>query len=354
LLRFILTQAAPHCKSTASVYQKAFDSRKRCVPDYNLSRVPHNDQAHKQHSASCHFFGEQTMFSQKLLWQNHRVSPQSESGKRVLSRVLKLLLMVAVAMYMAICLLLFFTQRQLIYHPPHFSTIQVDGFARQSDLERWHDASGEAIGFKRLSPRKPAVGQLLITYGNGGCSTGCAHYANDIQSVAALDAYILDYPGYADRPGSPTEKNFYRAADQALQLLSTNLPVYLLGESLGTGVASYLAGTHPDRIGGIVLLSPYDKLSNIAQHQYPIFPVRLLLTDRFPSADYLRAYHGPVAISLDGRDNILPPQFGKRLYDEYGGPKRLWEFPDGWHIAIGEPAAQFWTEVLGFWHANGK
>lgn len=282
------------------------------------------------------------------------MSSQSDSWKQVSIRILKLLLMVTAAVYATICLLLYFIQRQLIYRPPHFSVEQTESFARQSGLERWRDASGKAIGFKHLSSQQPAVGQILITYGNAGYSTSCAHYANDIQNVAAMDVYILDYPGYADRPGSPTEKNLYRAADEALQLLNTNLPVYALGESLGTGVATYLAGTYPDRINGIVLLSPYDRLSNIAQNQYPIFPVRLLLTDRFPSADYLRAYHGPVAITLDGHDNIVPAQFGQQLYNDYAGPKRLWEFPNCWHITIGEPPVQFWTEVFNFWHTKEK
>jgi pimeloyl-ACP methyl ester carboxylesterase len=125
-----------------------------------------------------------------------------------------------------------------------------------------------------------------------------------------------------------------------------------MGESLGTGVAAYLAGTQPKRIAGLVLLSPYDKLANIAQDRYPILPARFLLLDRFPSADYLRDYHGPLAVVVDGHDNVVPEKFGKRLYEGYAGPKRLWEFPQKTHVVIGEPPAQFWREVLDFWQAG--
>ncbi|HEX9046768.1 MAG TPA: alpha/beta fold hydrolase, partial [Verrucomicrobiae bacterium] len=149
-----------------------------------------------------------------------------------------------------------------------------------------------------------------------------------------------------------SEKNLFAAADQAMRLLSTNRPTYVLGESLGTGVAAYLAGTQPDRIAGLVLLSPYDYLSNVAQHRMPFLPARFLLLDRFPSADYLRKYHGPVAITVDGRDDVVPERFGKNLYDGYSGPKRLWQFASGFHINIMEPPAQFWGEVLNFWHAD--
>jgi hypothetical protein len=137
-----------------------------------------------------------------------------------------------------------------------------------------------------------------------------------------------------------------------LLLLATNQPIYVLGESLGTGVAAHLAGTFPDQVAGVILLSPYNRLTELAEQRMPWLPVRLLLLDRFPSEVYLRNYHGPVAFSLDGRDNIVPERFGRQLYDGYAGPKRLWRFPQGGHIAIGEPTAQFWTEVLGFWQDN--
>ena len=45
-------------------------------------------------------------------------------------------------------------------------------------------------------------------------------------------------------------------------------------------------------------------------------------------------------------------KFGRRLYDGYAGPKRLWEFPNGEHATIMEPPEQFWKEAVEFWQAN--
>ena len=156
-------------------------------------------------------------------------------------------------------------QRRLIYFPPRFRPEQVDQLAQSAKLERWKNTSGQAIGMKRLSPKQPAVGRVLVVYGNGSCATGCAHYADVIQDVSAFDVFILEYPGYADRPGSPSQKSLFRAADEAFQLLATNGPVYLVGESLGTGVAAYLAGTHPDQVAGVILLGAYNRLTDVAQ-----------------------------------------------------------------------------------------
>jgi hypothetical protein len=269
-----------------------------------------------------------------------------------LRRGLQWLVLTLISLYVVVCIGCASYQRRLIYFPRHMAAKQVDESAKAAGLERWDNAAGEAIGMERRSPRQPAIGQVLVLYGNGGSSVGCAHYANDLQSVAPLDVFILEYPGYADRAGSPSQQNFFHAADAALPLLGANQPVYLLGESLGTGVAAYLAGTYPDRIAGVMLLSPYDRLTGVAQYRMPFLPAWLLLVDRFPSVDYLQNYHGPVGIMLDGRDTVVPERFGQKLYDDYSGPKRLWRFPEGHHISIPEPRAKFWGEVMDFWHAH--
>jgi uncharacterized protein len=81
----------------------------------------------------------------------------------------------------------------------------------------------------------------------------------------------------------------------------------------------------------------------------PLLPVRLLLRDRFPAQQYLRNYHGPVAIAVAGRDTVVPERFGRRLYEGYSGPKKLWEFPEGDHGAVMRQPPEFWKEVVELW-----
>jgi len=257
-----------------------------------------------------------------------------------------------VAFYLAVCVAVTIFQRRLIYYPPVFTPAKVDQLAQSVRLERWKDPSGQAVGMKRPSPKQPAEGRVLIVYGNGSCATACAHYADVIQGIAAFDVFILEYPGYADRPGSPSQGSLFRAADEAFQLLATNGPVYLVGESLGTGVASYLAGTHPDKVAGMVLFAPYNRLADVGQYHMPIFPVHLMLADRFPSEDYLRNYHGPVAMLVAGEDQVIPEKFGRRLYDGYPGPKRLWEFPMDDHGSVMERLPNVWKQLIAFLQIN--
>lgn len=266
-------------------------------------------------------------------------------------RALKIAALSVFAYYVVVCAAVAAFQRKIIYHPPVFDSEVANRLALKAGLERWKSPSGEAIGWKRLSSKKLAR-QVLITYGNGSYAIGCARYVDALQSVGAFDVFVLEYPGYGDRVGAPTQDSLFRSADEALSLLGKDDSVYLVGESLGSGVASYLAGKHPDRIAGVVLLSPFNRLIDVAQADMPLFPVRMLLVDQFPSQDYLRQYHGPIGVMVDGMDQVVPAELGMRLYNAYAGPKRLWKNPHGQHIAIEEPSADFWGQVVGFWRTK--
>ncbi len=283
---------------------------------------------------------------------NSNGPPAKAAAPKPFRRVLLALLLLGSLFYLVALVTVALEQRRLIYHPRAFSSADADEAALHVRLERWTNSAGAAIGWKRPSPTQPARGRVLVAYGNASYGIGCAHYADEIQAAAAFDVFILEYPGYGDRPGSPGETSLFRAADEALPLLGTNVPVYLVGESLGSGVAAYLAGTYPDRVAGAMLLSPYNRLADVAQYQMPIFPARVLLLDRFPSEDYLKHYRGPVGVMVDGWDVVVPAKFGLRLYHGYAGPKRLWEYPRGNHISIGEPPVKFWKAVVDFWQTN--
>lgn len=280
------------------------------------------------------------------------MSAPAPKPKSKLLRWLKFIGLALLTFYIILCTAVTMSQRQLLYHPRVLTAGKVEAAAKAQNLTRWHNAAGQPIGMFRLAPHQPAQGQILITYGNGGSAVACVHYANDIQKLGDFDVYLLDYPGYEDRPGTPTETTICRAADDALSALPTNRPTYLLGESLGTGVTSYLAGTDPDRIRGVVLLAPYNHLSAPAQYHYPYLPAALLLADRFASDVHLQNYHGPVGILIGTADRVVPAIFGHRLYDGYAGPKKLWEFPGADHGDVFDKLPAVWSDLMQLWQIN--
>src|SRR5215469_14631718 len=161
-------------------------------------------------------------------------------------------------------------QRRLLYFPPVFRPEQVDEMGKFERMERWLGPQGTQLGWKRLAPTQPSQGRVMLMHGNAGCAFQCGRYANVLQQVAPFDVFVVEYPGYADRAGKPSERAIYEAAANAFEQLPTNGPTYLLGESLGTGVAAYLAGRFPDKIAGVIMLAPFNRLAAVAQSHYPL------------------------------------------------------------------------------------
>lgn len=127
--------------------------------------------------------------------------------------------------------------------------------------------------------------------------------------------YVLEYPGYGFREGSPSLESMNQAASEAYQFLRSrnpNTPVCVLGESIGSGPACALAREKiaPDKI---VLVIPFDSLANVASRQFPFLPVRLLLRDAWNNVESLRHYTRPVEIFGAIDDAIIPIEHAKAL-----------------------------------------
>jgi pimeloyl-ACP methyl ester carboxylesterase len=167
-----------------------------------------------------------------------------------------------------------------------------------------------------------------------------------------MDFYLLEYPGYGGRPGAPGQKKILRAAEEALKNIPCDCAVFVIAESLGTGVAAYLAGEHPDRIEGVLLIAPYNSMTAVAKKHLPLFPVRWMLRDKYPASAWLSRYRGRVAVLLAGRDQVVPTELGRALFDNYPGPKKLWLEPDLGHNDLHMPGPHVWKEVVAFWNEH--
>lgn len=186
-----------------------------------------------------------------------------------------------VALYFALLFIVFLNQRSFIYHPSKGSRESLEKIAESQGFQAWQNSAGQFIGWKHFSTARGEHGQVLIVHGNAGSAIDRVGIANGLQSVEPMDIYILEYPGFGARPGSPSQQSLFQAASEAMDFLKAKGPVYLMGESLGTGVAAYLAGTYPELIRGVLLIAPYDNLTDVAQYHMPIFPVKWMLWGSF-------------------------------------------------------------------------
>ena len=247
--------------------------------------------------------------------------------------------------YASICLLLFLRQRQMLYHPERADESHMLADAHASGLTRWLDAKGMPIGWMTAagSPTPP----ILILPGNAGNALDRTWLIAHLRRAGiAPQFFILDYPGYGSRPGSPSQTSLTDAAVAALDALPA--PAVLLGESLGSGVASQAAVKRPDRVRGLILITPFDSMARTAGHHYPWLPVGWLLLDRFDSASALKNFSKPIAVIVAEQDETIPVARGRHLAESLSGPKQLWTIRDAGHNDMSEKmTVQEWRDA---WH----
>ena len=280
---------------------------------------------------------------------NHLPSEPRAGFRRRIFRMLQLILIV----YLLVVLMVLIFQRRLIYLPTKIPASVIESVAAEHGFAPWKNPAGQIIGWK-MSAGGASTGSVLIVHGNAGCALSRDYLARPIYEAAEVDVFVLEYPGYGARAGSPGKTSFVAAAEEALQLLSTRAPRYIVSESIGAGVAAELARNHPAEIAGLALFVPYDQLASVAQKQMPLLPAYLLLRDRFNPAECLQAFHGPVKIIIAGADEIIGAESGQRLFDGYAGPKSLALIAAAGHNEVTAQSPAWWQEVFTFWRENAK
>jgi len=268
-----------------------------------------------------------------------------------LSRSFIRVLQLFIIAYLFVLLAVLIFQRRLIYFPTKIPADVIEAVATGHGFLPWKNAAGEIIGWQ-MPATTTATGSVLIVHGNAGCALSRDYLARPIHEAAAVDVFVLEYPGYGARGGSPGKASFIAAAEAAFEMLPKNLPRYVVSESIGAGVACELAQRHPAEIAGLALFAPYQNLAAVAQRQMWFLPAYWLLRDRFNPAECLQNYRGPVEFIVAGADEIIAPRFGQGLFAGYGGPKNLQLIPGARHNEIAEQSPVWWREVFAFWRRS--
>lgn len=167
----------------------------------------------------------------------------------------------------------------------------------------------------------PARRLWLLLHGNGGHRAGRTRWYQ-LASKLNCDVLAIDYHGYGDSQGKPTETNLkhdaraaWNHARQSLRLQPDE--IVIIGESLGGAVAVHLAA-ETSRSGeipaGLVLACTFDSMLNAARHHFPLLPVRWLLLDRWESDRQITNVACQILQFHGDRDDIVPLALGQRLH----------------------------------------
>jgi len=246
-------------------------------------------------------------------------------------------LTVLLGVYVAAIVLLFALQRQFLF-PAGTDAPSLERAGLAGLMEPVKIATADGLTLLSWYHRPPTAGAplMILFHGNGGTIEIRAAKAKAYID-AGFGVLLLEYRGYGGNPGSPSEAGLYADGRAALAFAAAQgvAPDHwiIIGESLGTGVAVQMAVEQ--HVAALVLEAPYTSVADVAQSDFPWFPVWWLVRDRFDSADKIARIGVPIFIVQGERDEVIPVRFGRMLFAAASEPKEALWLPGAGHGVIG-------------------
>ncbi|MBC7995324.1 MAG: alpha/beta fold hydrolase [Rhizobacter sp.] len=218
-------------------------------------------------------------------------------------RLTATLLFIAAIGYAGLCVALYLFQRSLIYFPqPAAARTPVMQLSR-----------GEVTV---LASVREHAGPDAVIYFGGNAEDVSQSLAPLAEAYPQHAVYLLHYRGYGGSGGSPSEAALTQDALALFdQVHQTHPRVTVIGRSLGSGVAVQLASQRP--VAQLVLVTPYDSLQALAAAQFPAFPVRWMLKDRFDSGLHAAQVRAPALLIAADQDEVIPLVSTRQLFARF-------------------------------------
>lgn len=218
---------------------------------------------------------------------------------------MKSVLVTLLLLYGTFCLTLFALQRKFLYFPqPTGGVIGV--------TEIHFDTDGEQLNGWVVNE---GHSKALIYYGgNAESIEDNIHFFEAV--LPDYTVYLIPYRGYGNSTGDPTEENLYNDALHVYEQIKTRHDlISLMGRSLGSGVATYVAANR--QVENLILVTPFDSIENVAKTIYWMFPVSLLIKDKFQSLNRVKNITAKTYIFIAENDRVIPRARTEQLIAQF-------------------------------------
>jgi len=240
-----------------------------------------------------------------------------------------------VCFYVLLVIVVFFFQRNLMYHPSVNSYLKDNLTNEPNEIQKVKIITKDKIeltGWFYFSNAEDYK-TILFLHGNAGSLENRTYKLNHFKDLN-LNFLIIAWRGFSGNSGKPNEKGLYEDAESAVSWLKAKgikeKNIILYGESLGTGVAVEIAQNK--NYGGIILESPFTSMVDLGKKYYPFFPVKFLLKDKFESYKKISKIKIPVFIMHGKVDKIVPYDMGQKIYELANKPKYFYSQEYGDHM----------------------
>lgn len=215
-------------------------------------------------------------------------------------------------------------QRSIIYFPNYYPAVE-HILIRNNEYEHItitdNNTSVEYSGWSRFSEDRS---KTIIYFGGNTESSAITFISHEEAEWDIFRDYnfiMIDYPGYGKSEGSPSENANYAMADATYNYVIDELnivesDVIIIGYSLGTGIASYIAANK--KVDKLILLAPYSSMTDVFNTNVPIFygPLKHLIKDKYDSAAKGYLISVPVLIIASKSDKVIKYRLSVELHDK--------------------------------------
>lgn len=216
---------------------------------------------------------------------------------------IKRLIYFLIALYLLLCIALFVVQQKIVFSPDVVSESKKYRAGEEVEIPLSGGIDMNCLWVKNARPSK---GVILYLHGNRG-SIGRALHQTRLFNDKNYDIFIPDYRGYGKTEGSPKSANqIEQDVEQAYLFLKKYYKeneIVILGYSLGSGMASYIASKHQPK--SLILLAPYISIAQIKNKHFWFLP-DFLLKFNFRNDKWLPKVTCPITLVHGTDDNVIP------------------------------------------------
>lgn len=275
------------------------------------------------------------------------------SVEKQLSKLCMILTSSFLLAWLALCGLLYLNQDRLLFSPRNFpesKRIQIaQEYPTSTELFLQTEDMLQIQGWFVRNKTGDKVAPLVIVFpGQGGEASSYLKFSEQIPQFSWV---FFNYRSYGLSQGKPSDTNLFLDSLTIFDYFSSNPQVdpeniFVLGGSLGTGVATYLASKRPVR--GVVLFSPYDKIGGgVAQEFMPLLPTRLLIQNTFDAIQFAPEAQGPALAIIGAKDLVIRPHRSKEILNNWGKEVTILHQLAGDHYSVYE-AEESWETIRHF------
>ncbi len=238
---------------------------------------------------------------------------------------------------------------KMTFYPTTGLTARPDDYGMEFEAVSIETCDGETVQAWWMH-RDEARADILYFHGNAGnLSLWLPVFANLYQN--GFNVAALDYRGYGDSTGSPTEKGIRRDSAafiehywRSLRDPESQVPVLYFGRSLGGFTAAFGASLHqPD---GVVLEATFGDKTSLLRH-YPVLRLLGIFSRyRLDTQHQLEETSCPVLVIHGTADRIVPFEVGRRLFDGLSNPKRFYAIEGAGHNDLASVGGnEYWRQL---------